>query len=112
MNSSGHTRASMGDWLRGRVVTYGELAPDSFSDDTPLADLGFTSVYALTLCGDIEDTFGLVVEPTIVWDNPTIRELAIALEGLLQESSGGGDAAEPETSGDDATAPGHPAVRR
>ncbi|MBT2509713.1 acyl carrier protein [Streptomyces sp. ISL-98] len=84
MSSTQLTRTNIGDWLRGRVVTYGELAPDSFSDDTPFADLGFTSVYALTLCGDIEDTFGLVVEPTIVWHHPTIRELADALEGLLE----------------------------
>ena len=83
MSASHLMQINIGDWLRGRVVTYGELAPDSFSDDTPFADLGFTSLYALTLCGDIEDTFGLVVEPKIVWDHPTIRELADALEELL-----------------------------
>ena len=29
-----------------------------------------------TLCGDIEDEYDLDVDPTIVWDHPTIRELA------------------------------------
>ncbi|MEU0073364.1 acyl carrier protein [Streptomyces sp. NPDC006332] len=83
MSSSQLTRTDIGDWIHGRVATYGELAPDSFTDETPFADLGFTSVYALTLCGEIEDTFGLVVEPKIVWDHPTIRELADALAELL-----------------------------
>lgn len=100
MNNPQLARADIADWLRGRVATYGELAPDSFSDDTPLADLGFTSVYALTLCGDIEDTFGLIVEPAVVWHHPTIRELAVALEGLL----GHGDSAGPGAPGDDAPA--------
>ncbi|HKP06061.1 MAG TPA: acyl carrier protein, partial [Microbacterium sp.] len=39
--------------------------------------------YALTLCGDIEDEFQLEVDPTIVWDHPTIRELA---EGIRQRA--------------------------
>lgn len=72
-------------WLRDRVATYGEVDPGAFTEDTPLTDLGFSSVYALTLCGDIEDTFGLDVEPTVVWENPTIRRLAAALHELITE---------------------------
>ena len=63
-------------WLEGRVVAYGKVDAGSFTPDTPLAELGLDSVYALTLCGDIEDEFGLEVDPTIVWDHPTSRDLA------------------------------------
>lgn len=72
-------------WLKERVATYGELAPDAFTVDTPLTELGFNSVYALTICGDIEDTFDIEVDPTIVWDNPSIRRLATALYAIITE---------------------------
>ncbi|MEZ3159165.1 acyl carrier protein [Microbacterium sp. BWT-B31] len=74
--------AQIEDWLVGRVVAYGKAAADSFTNDTPLSDLGLDSVYALTLCGDIEDEFQLDVDPTIVWDYPTIRELAKGIAEL------------------------------
>jgi acyl carrier protein len=71
------------EWLISRVAAYGELSSDAFTVDTPLSDLGFNSVYALTLCGDIEDTYGIDVDPTVVWDHPTIRELSAALIDMV-----------------------------
>lgn len=70
-------------WLEGRVVAYGKVDAGSFTPDTPLAELGLDSVYALTLCGDIEDEFGLEVDPTIVWDHPTIRDLSHGISERL-----------------------------
>lgn len=37
------------------------------------------SVCALSLCGDIEDDFGIVVEPSLVWDHPTVAHLTAHL---------------------------------
>ena len=68
--------ATIESWLIGRVVAYGKVDANSFTSDTPLTELGLDSVYALTLCGDIEDAYALDVDPTIVWDHPTIRSLA------------------------------------
>jgi acyl carrier protein len=70
---------AMQSWITEKIIAYGEFPPDSFDIDTPLRDLGFDSVYALTLCGDIEDTYGLEVDPSIVWDHETIQDLARAL---------------------------------
>ena len=78
------TTTEIEQWLVSRVVTYGKVAPESFPVDTPLAELGLDSVYALTLCGDIEDAYDLEVDPTIVWDHPTIRELA---DGIAQRAA-------------------------
>ncbi|MGW9182213.1 acyl carrier protein [Agromyces sp. NPDC055661] len=75
--------ATIEAWLEGRVVAYGKVEADSFTADTPLAELGLDSVYALTLCGDIEDAFDLEVDPTIVWDHPTIRSLAHGISERL-----------------------------
>ena len=77
------TTTEIEQWLVGRVVAYGKIQADAFTVDTPLAELGLDSVYALTLCGDIEDEYELEVDPTIVWDHPTIRELA---EGIRQRA--------------------------
>lgn len=73
--------AAMADWLTACIADYRELQPSEIDKDAPLADLGLDSVYALTLCGDIEDHWGLETDPTVAWDFPTINTLA----GHLQE---------------------------
>jgi len=75
--------ATIEDWLVGRVIAYGKVDREAFTLDTSLADLGLDSVYALTLCGDIEDEYELDVDPTIVWDHPTIRLLAAGISERL-----------------------------
>ncbi|WP_156755320.1 acyl carrier protein [Actinokineospora pegani] len=64
------------DWLTERVASYLDTDADSIDRDLPLAEYGLDSVYALSLCGDIEDTLGLVVEPTLAWDYPTVTAMA------------------------------------
>jgi acyl carrier protein len=41
------------------------------------------SVCALSLCGDLEDVFGLEVEPTLLWDHPTVDSLVRHLAAVL-----------------------------
>ena len=79
MSSRSITVEKMESWITARVVEYGSVEGDCIDPETRLADLGFSSVYALTLCGDIEDEFDIEVDPTIVGDHPTIRELAEAV---------------------------------
>lgn len=79
------TASAVQTWLTDRVLAYGKATPDGFTPDTPLSELGLDSVYALTLCGDIEDQYGLEVDPTIVWDYPTIRELADGIVELARD---------------------------
>jgi acyl carrier protein len=76
------TLAGLQSWLGDRVAGYLDVAPEQVDHDSPLADIGLDSVYALTLCGDLEDAFGITVEPTLAWDHPTIAALA---RGILDE---------------------------
>jgi acyl carrier protein len=76
------TETDVQAWLASRVVTYGKKVPGSFSVDTDFAEIGLDSVYALTLCGDIEDEYGIEVDPEIMWDYSTIRALADHLTEL------------------------------
>ncbi|MEV7439349.1 acyl carrier protein [Streptomyces griseoviridis] len=66
-------------WLVDRVAYYLERTPADIDAGAELAGLGLDSVYALTLCGDVEDRFGLVVEPTMAWDHPTIDAITAHL---------------------------------
>lgn len=82
-------------WLTERVAHYLERAPDRLDPDAKLVGYGLDSVYALTLCGDIEDEYGLEVDPTLAWDYPTLNAIAEVLVEHLSRSSAGalGDAA-------------------
>jgi acyl carrier protein len=70
------------EWLRERVAAYGDVSAEDIDVDAQLTDLGLDSVYALTLCGDIEDTFNIDMDPSVIWDHETIRALADALAGM------------------------------
>ncbi len=75
------------DWLTERL---GELLgrPAGQIDPTvPIFEYGLDSVAALCLFGGIEETFGLYAEPTVVYDYPTVAELA----RYLAEEAAAGD---------------------
>ena len=76
------TETEVQAWLAGRIVAYGKKAAGDFTVDTDFSEIGLDSVYALTLCGDIEDEYGLEIDPEIMWDYSTIRTLAAELETL------------------------------
>jgi acyl carrier protein len=47
--------------------------------DTPLADYGLDSLYALAIVDDIEDYLGMAVDATMMWDHPSVAALTSAL---------------------------------
>lgn len=75
---------SLREWLVQRVATYVQQSPEDIKTNVPLSEYGLDSVYALTLSGDIEDHLGLTLEPTLMWDHPTID----GLEQVLLQMAG------------------------
>ncbi|MEU2093066.1 acyl carrier protein [Nocardia beijingensis] len=73
------------DWLVRRVADYTERAPHEVDPLVPLAELGLDSVSAVGLCGEIEERWSLEADPTLVFEYPTIAEIAayIAAEFTL-----------------------------
>jgi acyl carrier protein len=71
--------SSIQHWLLARVAYYLERDPAEIDPGASLVGYGLDSVYALTLCGDIEDEYGLEVDPTLAWDYPTVE----AIVGVL-----------------------------
>ncbi|WP_433665651.1 acyl carrier protein [Nocardia sp. CA-136227] len=64
------------DWLARRVADHLDRPADDIDPTVPLAELGLDSVSAVGICGEIEDEWGLDVDPTIVFDYPAIVDLA------------------------------------
>jgi len=64
------------DWLVSRVASYTEQPARNVGSDVPLAELGIESVSAVSLCGEIEDRWELDLDPTVVFDYPTIADMA------------------------------------
>lgn len=75
--------ASLRAWLTGRVAYYVERSPGDVDPDAKLVGYGLDSVYALSLCGDIEDEYDLEVDPTLAWDHPTINAIVEVLAERL-----------------------------
>jgi acyl carrier protein len=66
-------------WLVERVADYLERAPQHVDPVVPLAELGLDSVSAVNLCGEIEDRWSLEVDPVLVFEYPTIADIAAYL---------------------------------
>ncbi|MBV6701503.1 acyl carrier protein [Kitasatospora aureofaciens] len=69
-------------WLLDRIALYLKRPAESIDPTVPLAEYGLDSVCALSLCGDLEDEFGLEVEPILLWDHPTVESLTAHLAEL------------------------------
>lgn len=73
-------RADIQNWIAGYLAKELEVSQDQIPLDEQLTNLGITSRQAVMLTGDLEDYLGRPVDPAVIWDHPTIRELALHLE--------------------------------
>lgn len=72
-------------WLIAKIATYVKLPRELIQPDKALTDYGLDSVYALTLVGDIEDHLSLQLNPTLMWDFPTVHALTAELNRILRQ---------------------------
>ncbi|GLY85088.1 acyl carrier protein [Actinoallomurus iriomotensis] len=73
------TPAGIHAWLVERVALYLKRPAADIDPDTSLTENGLDSVYAHTLCADIEDTLGVYLEPPQLWDLDTVTKLTAYL---------------------------------
>ena len=67
---------SIESWLVERAAFYLERSADDIDPSIPLAEAGFDSVAAVSLCGDVESRWEIEADPTLVFDYPTITAIA------------------------------------
>jgi acyl carrier protein len=58
---------------------------DILSEDTLLATVGVDSLNAVLLCGKIEDEFELEIEPIVMFQYKTAKDVANALINMNQK---------------------------
>ncbi|MGR3895856.1 acyl carrier protein [Pseudomonas sp. 1176_21] len=59
-----------------------DLPPEDIDLDTPLGAFGLGSLAGMKLIGSLEQQFGLRLSPTLVFEHPTIAELALAIAAI------------------------------
>ncbi|MER5739402.1 MULTISPECIES: acyl carrier protein [unclassified Streptomyces] len=82
------TLEELENWLIARV---GEYVPDLEEAVDPHRDLGaygLDSIAVVAFTADVEDWLGFRVEPTAVWDHPTVAQLAKFLLTEREKQSG------------------------
>lgn len=75
-------------WLLEKLGQYLRRPPADIDISVPFAEYGIDSVAALSIFGDIEDAFGLYLEPTVAWDHPTAQSLARFLASESARAAG------------------------
>jgi len=63
-------------WLTARLAAYLEVPVATIDPMVPLAELGVDSARAMSLVGDVEDHFDIEVDPTMIFDYPTLAHIA------------------------------------
>lgn len=76
MQTTRPTYDTLVDWLAGRIAVYLNSDPAAIETDVAFGDYGLDSVFALNLCTDLEQEFGILAQPTLTWDYPTIDAVA------------------------------------
>jgi len=76
----------MAAWLIDRITFYDQVDAPAVTLDAPLTELGLDSIYVMTLCGDIEDAYGVAIDPTFFADFSTLGELADGLAARVDQA--------------------------
>ncbi len=84
-NSKEYSRASRSadevqQWLVEYLANYCQLSPDDIDVTLPFEDFAIDSATAIGMTGDLESWLGRTVDPTLLYDFPTIEKLSKCLE--------------------------------
>jgi acyl carrier protein len=67
------------DWLIDKVATMARIARSEVDTTASFVDFGLDSRQGVGLSGDLEKWLGRKLEPTLVWDHPSISALVTHL---------------------------------
>lgn len=60
-----------------------KVTADAIQLDKPLTEYGLDSIAALTIAGELEEQLGLTLPSTLLWDCPTVEDIAKYLNEAL-----------------------------
>jgi acyl carrier protein len=73
-------------WLAEQVGALVGIDSAGIEVDELLAGYGLDSVHAAQLSADVEQRWGVPMDPSVTWDHPTISELAEHLRGEVERA--------------------------
>lgn len=71
-----HKETELFDFLRSQIAQRTKVAASDIQADAVLVDLGLQSIDAVLMCGDIEDHFGIEMDPAAVFEHKTLASFA------------------------------------
>ena len=74
--NEGITFNQISAWLMEHIATQLKLPVDRIDPRQPFVDYGLDSVQAVNLTAELENWLGRSLTPTLIWDYPTIADLA------------------------------------
>jgi acyl carrier protein len=75
----GRTSEEIQEWLINYLARALERSPDEIDVTVPFDDFALDSATAIGMTGELEDWLGKHVDPTLVYDYPTIEQFAQCL---------------------------------
>jgi acyl carrier protein len=75
-------------WLTAHLASYLEVPATAIDPMVPLAEMGVDSVHAVSLVGDVEAHFDIDVDPTMIFDYPTLAHIAEYIDESVAEQRG------------------------
>ena len=72
-------------WLTTQLASYLEVPATAINPMVPLAEMGVDSVHAISLVGDVELHFDIDVDPTMIFDYPTLSGIAEFISTAVAE---------------------------
>lgn len=64
------------EWLVSKLVEQFNIDHDSLDINIPLTKYGLDSIVAFTVVGELEEWLEVELPATLLWDYPTITEIA------------------------------------
>ena len=69
-------------WLVTYLADILEVEPEKIKTTTPLEEYGLDSKTGLGMIADLEDEFDCEIDPSLVYESPTIESLALLAKSL------------------------------
>lgn len=74
-SSEQYSEDDIREWIVDYIANLLEVSPDEINTEVPFDTYGLDSSAAIGLTGDLEDWLGKEVDPTLLYDYPTVEAL-------------------------------------
>ncbi len=71
------------EWIVDYIAKVLERSPDGIDVTVPFDDFALDSATAIGMTGELEDWLGKPVDPTLVYDYPTVEQFSKCLAGEI-----------------------------